>query len=142
MSPKRFRLGTQAKADSLGGGINLIQDITIIRIIIIFLTIKVNFFVEEEVGGRPAEVQEKVLAAPRRPTPIKTTPANSPPLKAARLPFFTQAWHQVTTNSLILNIVKNGYKIQFISKPYQKKFIPRSMSKKNTIICEQKLKNF
>ena len=97
---------------------------------------------EEEDGRRAAEVQEKVLAAPRRPPTTTPPTASNPPLKAARLPFFSQAWHQVTSNSLILNIVCNGYKIQFISKPRQSKFTPRSMSKKNTVICKQKVKDF
>ena len=78
----------------------------------------------------------------RRPTIPTATVQNKPPLKAARLPFFSQAWHQVTSNALILKIVCNGYKIQFVSKPYQEKFTPRSMSNKNTIICKQKIKDF
>ena len=67
---------------------------------------------------------------------------SNPPKKAARLPHFSQAWQQVTTNSLILNIVSNGYKIQFITEPCQTEFIPRHMSKKNTKICQKKVKDF
>ena len=48
----------------------------------------------------------------------------------------------MTSNSLILNIVLNGYKIQFIKIPSQKKFKPRSMSSKNIVICQEKVKEF
>ena len=127
----------------MGDCIDIILDIIIVTIIIkIIIIIEENFFEEEEARRRPAEVTEKVLAAPRRPTIPTATMQNKPPLKAARLPFFSQAWHQVTSNALILKIVCNGYKIQFVSKPYQKKFTPRSMSNKNTIICKQKVKDF
>ena len=67
---------------------------------------------------------------------------SKPPKKAARLPHFSQAWQQVTNNSLILNIVCNGYKIQFITEPHQTKFVPRYMSKKSTKICQKKVKEF
>ena len=128
----------------MGDIINIILDIIIIVTIIIQIItiIEENFFEEEEARRRPAEVPEKVLAATRCPTIPTATVQNKPPLKAARLPFFSQAWHQVTSNALILKIVCNGYKIQFVSKPYQEKFTPRSMSNKNTIICKQKIKDF
>ena len=143
MSLKRFHSKTQAEADSLGDIINISLDIIIITIILFkVIIIEEIFFEEEEARRRPAEATEKVLAATRRPTIPTTTLQNKPPLKAARLPFFSQAWHQVTSNALILKIVCNGYKIQFVSKPYQKKFTPRSMSNKNTIICKQKVKDF
>ena len=48
----------------------------------------------------------------------------------------------MTNNSLILNIICNGYKIQFVTPPHQTKFKPRSMSIKNTNICKQKVKEF
>ena len=58
----------------------------------------------------------------RRPSPSKLG-------SAARLPHFADAWHEVTNNSFILNVVKNGYKLQFISPPIQSSYSPRSMSK-------------
>ena len=72
----------------------------------------------------------------------KTKVKSNIPEKAARLPFFSQAWQQVTSNSLILNIVLNGYKIQFIKVPVQTEFKPRSMSNKNSLICQDKVKEF
>ena len=114
---------------------NIFPDIP--SIIIIFKTLLQgeNFTISEENGRRTAEAMQEAKttrAAPRRLLKSK------PPIKAARLPYFSQAWHQVTTNSLILNIVCNGYKIQFISTPHQSKFKPRTMSIKNTNICKQK----
>ena len=36
---------------------------------------------------------------------------------AARLPFFIHQWRQVTSNKWILNVVENGYKLQFDPDP-------------------------
>ena len=48
----------------------------------------------------------------------------------------------MTSNSLILNIVSNGYKIQFNSSPVQYSFVDRFMSKKTTSICKIKVSEF
>ena len=69
---------------------------------------------ERDAGAR--EVREVVPRRPRRAT------KSNPPSKAARLPHFAQAWHQVTDNNFILNIVYNGYKIQFTSTPIQNNY--------------------
>ena len=91
---------------------------------------------EDEVGIRTSKIKTKINTREIKDITSK------PPKKAARLPHFSQAWQQVTNNSLILNIVCNGYKIQFIKKPYQTKFVPRYMSKKSTKICQKKVKEF
>ena len=49
---------------------------------------------ERDAGAR--EVREVVPRRPRRAT------KSNPPSKAARLPHFAQAWHQVTDNNLFL----------------------------------------
>ena len=85
------------------------------------------------------EEEAEVLSSSLLPRQIQKS---NIPTKAARLPHFSQAWQQVTSNSLILNIVCNGYKIQFISTPFQSDFTPRNMSKKNTKICKFKVKEF
>ena len=72
----------------------------------------------------------------------RTPPSNSPPSKAARLPYFSQAWQQVTSNSFILNIVINGYNIQFTTIPIQNEYIPRSMSPNSIQICKSKVTEF
>ena len=48
----------------------------------------------------------------------------------------------MTLNSFILNIVNNGYNIQFHTNPIQKKYIPRSMSPKAINICKAKVSEF
>ena len=82
--------------------------------------------------------EERGEASPNPKTRVKS----NPPRKAARLPYFSQAWHQVTENSFILNIVCNGYKIQFIRPPYQYNYSPRNMSSKNSKICKSKVETF
>ena len=67
MFQNRFLFEIQAKADSLGDGINITLAIIIIIITITIIIITEKNFVEEQDGRRTAEVQEKVLAAPRRP---------------------------------------------------------------------------
>ena len=91
---------------------------------------------EAEAAGITEAPEAVALANP------KTKVKSNIPEKAARLPFFSQAWQQVTSNSLILNIVLNGYKIQFIKVPVQTEFKPRSMSNKNSLICQDKVKEF
>ena len=80
------------------------------------ITTKENLGVgrEAEAAGITEAPEAVALANP------KTKVKSNIPEKAARLPFFSQAWQQVTSNSLILNIVLNGYKIQFIGiLPYR-----------------------
>ena len=89
-------------------------------------------------GERDAGAREEREVVPRRPR--RATKSN-PPSKAARLPHFAQAWHQVTDN-FILNIVYNGYKIQFTSPPIQNNYKPRNMSKRNILICKNKVDEF
>ena len=86
--------------------------------------------------GRESSEEEENAASPRRPL------RSSPPSKAARLPHFAEAWQQVTDNSFILNIVINGYKIQFTSIPVQSVYTPRNMSKANIGICHNKVSEF
>ena len=92
--------------------------------------------VEDEVGETVHASSISKSPSPRRQ--LKT----SPPSKAARLPYFKQAWQQVTSNNFILNIVINGYKIQFNSVPVQINYQPRSISSKNEKICKDKVKKF
>ena len=101
-----------------------------------------NFGVEVEEDGDgegDAEAREVQEVAPRKP---RRTPKSKPPSKAARLPHFAQAWHQVTSNNFILNIICNGYKIQFTSTPIQNNYQPRIMSKSNNLICKDKVSEF
>ena len=90
------------------------------------------------------EVEAKALVA--NPGSVAALPSrphrSSPSPKAARLPHFYQTWQQVTQNSFILNIVLNGYQIQFISTPVQTSYIPRNMSPKNIKICGKKVNEF
>ena len=60
----------------------------------------------------------------------------------ASLPHFSQAWQQVTSNSLILNIVCNGYKIQFHTIPVQYNYVARDMSQSNIDVCKVKVSEF
>lgn len=48
----------------------------------------------------------------------------------------------MTQNSFILNIVCNGYRIQFIKSPIQTHFIPRNQSKAHEKICKLKVSEF
>ena len=48
----------------------------------------------------------------------------------------------MTDNSFILNIVVNGYKIQFTSIPVQTVYIPRTMSQSTIDICQGKVDEF
>ena len=70
----------------------------------------------EENLAQVKEVEAEVLADPeeRRPKPLNPKPPlkSNRPNKAARLPHFSQAWHRVTSNNFILNIVCNGYKCE------------------------------
>ena len=97
-----------------------------------------QFFSQEKgVGEGDAAGAEASVSPPPRP-PIK----NKPKCSAARLPHFSQAWQQVTSNSFILNIVCNGYLIQFSKTPYQTNFVPRSHSHEFIKICSIKVKEF
>ena len=51
-------------------------------------------------------------------------------------------WQKVTQNSFILNIVLNGYKIQFISTPIKRNYVPRTMSPKTVNVCKIKIAEF
>ena len=93
---------------------------------------------EEEATGGPAEEQEVAVGAVASPS----RPPKNNVSKAARLPHFSQAWHKVTNNNFILNIVTNGYKIQFSKKPVQKYYKPRTMSKIKISICKDKILEF
>ena len=92
---------------------------------------------DEEVGEGVAASAEASATPPPR-TPLRSKPSH----KAARLPHFSQAWQQVTSNSFILNIVCNGYLIQFISKPFQTKFFHRPHTHEYIKICTIKVKEF
>ena len=81
----------------------------------------------------PEEVTTAITPVPRRgvvgvppsPTVTRRTPKEDEGLRgsksslpcAARLPFFIRRWQEVTTNSWILNVVQNGYKLQFNPDP-------------------------
>ena len=96
--------------------------------------------VEEDGDGEgDAEAREVPEVAPRRP---RRALKSKPPSKAARLPHFAQAWQQVTSNNFILNIIYNGYKIQFTSTPIQNNYQPRIISKSNQKICKNKVSEF
>ena len=102
-----------------------------------------RIFTRKRAGESLAEEEEEaedavvvVEPGPRRPL------RNNLPKKAARLPYFSQAWQRVTNNSFILNIICNGYKIQFSSFPTQEEFNHRNMSKNNINICQDKVKEF
>ena len=83
------------------------------------------------------EAEDVVAEAPSRPLP-----KNNSTCKAARLPHFSQAWHKVTNNNFILNIITNGYKIQFTKIPTQDNFKPRNMSQNKILICKDKVLEF
>ena len=70
----------------------------------------------------------------RRPNPSKLG-------SAARLPHFSNAWHEVTKNNFILNIVKFGYKLQFITPPIQTSYSPRVMSSTASAVTRVKIKD-
>ena len=70
----------------------------------------------------------------RRPNPSKLG-------SAARLPHFADAWHEVTSNSFILNIVKYGYKLQFITPPIQSSYSPRVMSASASAVTMVKVRD-
>ena len=59
--------------------------------------------------------------------------------KAARLPHFHSAWQKVTTNKFILRIVKEGYKLQFSSPPFQTSYSPRNFSSVSLPITKAKV---
>ena len=61
---------------------------------------------------------------------------------AARLSHFYTQWQQVTSNNFILKIIKYGYKIDFVSEPYQLTFKIRNMSSEYLNICSYKIKKF
>ena len=61
---------------------------------------------------------------------------------AARLPHFADAWHEVTNNSFTLNIVSNGYKLQFITPPVQTSYSPRVMSSTASSVTRVKVKEY
>ena len=87
-------------------------------------------------GREDTREEAEVVASPRLRL------RSRPPGKATRLPHFAEAWHQVTDNSFILNIVVNGYKIQFTSIPVQTVYIPRTMSQSTIDICQGKVDEF
>ena len=120
---------------------DLIPIITIIITIITSNMIVESFFSRSRTPGESPAGEEDEVGIKIKTRKIQEI-TSKPPKKAARLPHFSQAWQQVTNNSLILNIVCNGYKIQFITEPFQSKFVPRNLSKKNPKICQKKVKEF
>ena len=101
------------------------------------ITGRENFSMAEGVAA------EALVASPVSVEALPSRPHRSSPLpKAARLPHFYQAWQKVTQNSFILNIVLNGYKIQFISTPIKRNYVPRTMSPKTVNVCKIKIAEF
>ena len=90
----------------------------------------------EATGAARAHVERENVHRPR--PPLK----NSITSKAGRIQHFSQAWQQVTSNSFVLNIVTQGYKIQFVSIPIQSNFIPRSMSSSSTKVTKVKVNEY
>ena len=73
-----------------------------------------------------------------RRQPIPTTKLGT----AARLPHFYGNWQKVTSNKLILNIVKNGYKLQFFSPPVQAPYAPRTFTSLSLSVTKNKVEEF
>ena len=82
--------------------------------------------------GKEETGAEAVAEVPRRPSKNNES-------TTASIQHFSQAWHQVTENSFILNIVVNGYKIQFEEIPVQFYHVDRNMSVTNTAVCKNKV---
>ena len=94
---------------------------------------------QTEAGQLAKEVE---VGADPKPEPQITTNRQKKLGSAARLPHFISKWHQVTSNKFILNIIEYGYKIDFITEPFQSNFIPKQLSLDNLKICKCKVKQF
>ena len=123
--------------------VNLLLIIILPGVLIPFGPTRIDMKIFGHEGEAEEGPPEEAVHAPssRSPTP-RRPPPSSPPGKSARLPHFSQAWQQVTSNSFILNIVVNGYNINFNSTPVQNNYKSRSMSSKSSKICLIKIKKF
>ena len=103
--------------------VNLLSILILPGVHIPFGTTHISLKIFGQEGEAEEGPPEEAVHAPssRSPSP-RRPPASSPPGKAARLPHFSQAWQQVTSNSFILNIVVNGYNINFNSTPVQNNY--------------------
>ena len=73
--------------------------------------------------------------SPRTPKVLPTKANNNNIPSAARLPYFINHWRQVTNNSWILRVVKEGYKLQFDpDPPPPRPFVHTSYSPSSKII--------
>ena len=71
-----------------------------------------------EITTDNTKVKRDSAKEPRKPSQLPLQPANNLQLpQAGRLSYCTDMWTKVTCNSLILNIVKDGLKIQFLTLP-------------------------
>ena len=89
--------------------------------------------------ARKGSEEAEVGVVPRPVRPVARTEELG---SAARLPHFLARWSQVTDSQFILNIVANGYMIQFESEPYQEFFAPFELSDEDVIICKRKVEQF
>lgn len=91
--------------------------------------------------GKAREIQrarENPIKSPTIKLPLKPTSRFG---KTARLLHFFSAWHKVTSNKLILRIVREGYQLQFSSTPFQTSFSHRIYSSSSLPITQAKLEN-
>ena len=88
------------------------------------------------------EVEAEEAGEVPSPPPGRPLPRNRPKGSGARLPYFADNWAKVCSNNFILRIVAEGYKLQFISVPFQSVFVPRDMPASKIKICLVKAKEF
>ena len=96
----------------------------------------------EKGQGKGKEFAAKQTKQKVSPLPLLLLPRPQSRSKlgtAARLPHFFGAWTKVTSNNFILNIVKFGYKLQFISSPFQNFYSPRTYSPNSLSITKAKV---
>ena len=103
----------------------------LIRVFLVVLRPSRRRGVREDAGPRARSVR------PERPLTRGISSEQS-----ARLPHFVAAWEQVTENNFILQIVRDGYRLDFVSEPYQEPFSPRPMSRNTIKICNKKVTQF
>ena len=102
-------------------------------------TVRGEVTIPPSLRGRVREVAgpEERSVRPERPLTRSISSEQS-----ARLPHFVAAWEQVTGNNFILQIVRDGYRLDFVSEPYQESFSPRPMSRNTINICNKKVTQF
>ena len=91
---------------------------------------------------RRREAREERVPEARSVRPEGPITDSSAINSSAGLPHFVANWEQVTSSKFILQIVRDGYQIQFSSEPYQKSFTPRLKSRNTIKVCSRKVTQF